>query len=60
MPPFVILMLFLRSTYWLQLDQKGFTAEPHLCTQLNAASSLPLHKDKKQLLQVMAAGPWQL
>ena len=26
---------------------KGFTAEPYLCAQLNAASSLPLHKDKK-------------
>ena len=25
---------------------KGFTAEPYLCVQLNAASSLPLHKDK--------------
>ena len=24
----------------------GFTAEPYLCVQLNAASSLPLHKDK--------------
>ena len=25
---------------------KGFTAEPYLCAQLNAASSLPLHKDR--------------
>ena len=35
----------------------GFTSEPYMAAQLNASPSLPLHKDKKQFLQVMGHRP---
>ena len=36
---------------------KGFTAEPYLYAQLNAASSLPLHKDKNNFSKSWLLGP---
>ena len=37
---------------------KGFTAEPYLCVQLNAASSLPLRKDKNNFSRSWLLGLW--